>query len=126
MLTSYYAHYQGPAAISISRVQPAWYPFSQSYKPLAPGPWFKSVSQTEYIRRYHREILSFLRPQKVWDELHSLTPGTEPVLLCYETSHKFCHRHLVAQWFTYAGFPVTELGQVQETAEQLSLPGLFG
>ena len=38
MLTSYYAHFQGPAAISIYREQPAWYLFTKAYEPLASGP----------------------------------------------------------------------------------------
>lgn len=43
--------------------------------------------------------------------------------MCYEKSEDFCHRHLVAEWLTGAGFPVEEFREQEETQiwEQESL-----
>lgn len=46
---------------------------------------------------YGEQLLA-LDPHQVVDELHTLTAGADPILLCYETPSKFCHRRLVAQW----------------------------
>jgi uncharacterized protein (DUF488 family) len=46
-----------------------------------------------YIEEYYKQVLSKLNPEKVYEELdHS-------ILLCYEDSDEFCHRHIVAAWF---------------------------
>lgn len=46
-----------------------------------------------YVEQYYEQVLSNLDPEKVYKELdHS-------ILLCYEDSDKFCHRHIVAYWF---------------------------
>ena len=47
-----------------------------------------------YISEYYKQVLSKLDPEKILD----LIPK-EGILLCYEDSMKFCHRHLVAFWF---------------------------
>ncbi|MCY4527284.1 MAG: hypothetical protein OXB89_11840, partial [Anaerolineaceae bacterium] len=67
----------------------------------------------EYLPLYH-ERLAALDAQLVWDELHALVPGEEPVLLCFEepplTADHWCHRQIVAQWFREElGQEVTEL-----------------
>lgn len=115
MKTSYYARVKpGKSTICISRGMPKWATYKR-YFPLAPGPWFKSVSQEEYITKYFNEILSKLDPQKVWDELHELTEGEEPILLCYEAPDKFCHRRLVALWFEeYLKVQVPELSKAED------------
>lgn len=45
-----------------------------------------------YFTEYYRRVLSKLDPQDVYDQLDG------SVLLCYEKSHDFCHRHIVAAW----------------------------
>ena len=57
-----------------------------------------------------------LDPVKVWDDLHTLTGGNEPVLLCWEqprdlqTGKTYCHRRIVADWFERElGYKVEEL-----------------
>jgi len=53
MKVSSFFDYQGPGRISIARYAPRGTPAGfRVYKPLAPGPWFNSVSRTEYERRY--------------------------------------------------------------------------
>jgi hypothetical protein len=61
------------------------------------------VSEPEYRRRY-AEQLALLDPAAVWNELHALAGGDEPVLLCWErkadleANRVFCHRRIVAAW----------------------------
>jgi hypothetical protein len=102
MKTSSWQTYTGPGRIGISRGTPRRSPAGYKlYRPLAPGPWFNSVSHEEYEHRFF-EQLAQLDARKVWDELHKLTGGAEPVLLCFEkpplTKENWCHRRLVAAW----------------------------
>jgi hypothetical protein len=80
---------------------------------LAPGEWFKSVSETEYRRRFAAEVLKRLDPQETWDELHRLVEPSEPILLCWCRLHEpgmWCHRQIVAKFFYKTlGVEVTEL-----------------
>lgn len=46
-----------------------------------------------YINEFYNQILKKLDPKKVYDELDG------SILLCYEESNEFCHRHIVAAWF---------------------------
>jgi len=55
--------------------------------------------------------LSLLDPQQVVDELKALAGSEDIALVCYERPSDFCHRHLVANWLTQAGFPTEEFGQ---------------
>lgn len=49
-------------------------------------------------QRGYVELLGRLDPQEVWDDLHRLAGGAEPVLLCFERDRCDCHRGLVADW----------------------------
>lgn len=99
MRTAAWAAYSGPGRVSISRSAPRRAPAGyRVYRKLAPGPWFRSVSDDEYRRLFLAEILSPLDPQIVWDELHALAAPHEPVLLCWEAEPAGCHRRLVAAW----------------------------
>jgi uncharacterized protein YeaO (DUF488 family) len=114
MKTSYFSGYKGKGGISVARYNPRFIKNIVSCRKLAPGSWFNSVSEEEYIKRYFDEILSKLDPQKVWEELHKLAGDNEPVLLCYEKPSDFCHRHLIAEWF------YTELGEeVEEYSKKI-------
>jgi hypothetical protein len=95
----------GAGRISIARYAPRRYPEGYATYPLlAPGAWFKKVSEAEYRARY-ATILSSLDPQETWDQLHALAGAAEPILLCWERSRDcalgttYCHRHIVAAWF---------------------------
>jgi uncharacterized protein (DUF488 family) len=98
--TSYFAKYKEADGVSIALKSPEWFK-GESYKFLAPS-WsilwnFKSSGQTiadeqEYERRFRAEILSKLDPKVI-------AQGCDgKVLLCYEKSGYFCHRHIVANW----------------------------
>lgn len=69
-----------------------------------------------YVQEYWNQVLSKLDPDKVYRKLDY------SVLLCYEPSSEFCHRHIVAAWFEILlGVNVPELkadGYQVETSER--------
>lgn len=98
MKTSYYAKSaKNPNAVSIAVKAPDWYK-GREYKKLAPKYWFLKKYKEDgdklfYQERYYEEVLLKLDPQEVYNDL-----GPNAVLLCWEKSGEFCHRHLVAAW----------------------------
>jgi len=99
MKTSYFAKYKGENAISISLSTPSWFK-GTAYKKLAPS-WnllngYKNgdISKDQYISIYTATVLDKLDAKEVYDEL-----GENAVLMCWEKSSDFCHRHIVATWF---------------------------
>ena len=71
------------------------------YKKLSP-PWpivdalhKRTITHQQYAAIYQNQILSKLDPNEVYNEL-----GEDPILLCYEHSKQFCHRHLAAKWLS--------------------------
>lgn len=90
----------------------------RKYTKLNPGPWFNSVSPDRYLQLYNAEILAPLNPKKVVEELHELSNGKIPVILCWEPStpgEKWCHRGIVAAWlYDRLGMEVYEYGQERE------------
>ena len=114
MKTASFFTYTGPGRVSIARFAPRRTPAGyRVYKPLAPGPWFNSVTQDVYRELYFAQ-LALLEPAKVVKDLEALAAGAEPVLLCYErppfTPDNWCHRTMVSEWFkTTLGLDVPEL-----------------
>ena len=49
---------------------------------------------------FNKEVLDCLSAKQVYDDLERLSNGRDCVLLCYEKSSDFCHRHLVADWLS--------------------------
>ena len=75
----------------------------KEYKKIAPTQkilfdWKRFADKGRYIREYQKEVLSKLDKLKVYRELEELGQGKDVVLLCYEKSGDFCHRHLFAEW----------------------------
>lgn len=97
--TSYFAKYKGDNSISIALYKPKWFK-GESYLKLAPPSFllnrYKSgeISEEQYIEIYKGYVLSKLNPQEVYNDLDG------KVLLCYERSSDFCHRHIVAEWLS--------------------------
>lgn len=87
----------GPGRISIARYAPPKFRSLPRFPALAPGAWFKSVSQEEYVKRYIAQLAQ-LDAREVWDKLHALVAPHDPILLCWESALKFCHRRLAAEW----------------------------
>lgn len=99
MNTSYFAKSANhPNAVSIAGKAPNWYKGRQ-YKKLAPKYWFfkkyKEDLDEEFYKKQFNRILNKLDPLQVVKEL-----GEDAVLLCWEASGKFCHRHLIAEWLS--------------------------
>jgi len=115
MKTSSFFSYTGPGRISIARFAPRNTPAGfRIYKPLAPGPWFNSVSEEMYRELYFAQLAE-LDPAAVVAQLNELAAGAEPVLLCYEkppfTPTNWCHRTMVSEWLkTTLGLDVPEIG----------------
>jgi hypothetical protein len=110
LYTSYYAKSGGnPNAISISAKAPPFFK-GERYGKLAPT-WdllnaYKSgqVDERGYTEWYMRLLAERkLTPQQVVDELKD---GT--IMLCYEKSSDFCHRHIVAAWLQSGADVVVE------------------
>ena len=87
------------------------------YKKLGPKwSFFKIWKQTHdndyYTKHFNQEVLGVLNPDEVVKELNKFIRNypidTSIALVCYEKPEDFCHRHLVADWLTKAGYPVKE------------------
>ena len=46
-----------------------------------------------YMREFYTQVLKPLNPEEIYEKLDN------SILLCYEESNEFCHRHIVAAWF---------------------------
>lgn len=100
--------------VSIARYAPKEY-HGYEYKELAPTEkilrdYKKTQNVGMYISSYNQQVLSKKIADEVVADLLELTHNAKKiVLLCYEKPDNFCHRHIVAEWLTQAGYPVTEL-----------------
>jgi hypothetical protein len=134
MMTASFFTFTGPGRVSIARYAPKFTKAGyETFQPLEPGPWFRSVTREKYVELCHREALGRLDPRKTFDSLHELAHGAEPVLLCWEKppfeGDDFCHRRLVAEWFGETlGIDVPELvpppKQPKRGRSCLVLPGM--
>ena len=108
VFTGYFARvgaYQtlGLVPVGIAQGTPGFYQ-GLEYKRLAP-PWdlvrgYKNgtITQSEYTLRYRTTVLEPLGREQVLKDLETLGRGHDVVLMCWEGSLGFCHRHLVAEW----------------------------
>lgn len=104
MKTSCFFVHQGAGRISIARFAPRDTPPGfETFRLLAPGPWFNKVSKERYRELYFGEVLAALDPKDTFDRLCTIAQSAEPILLCWErpplTENNWCHRRLVAEWF---------------------------
>lgn len=112
MFTGYFAklkNYQNAnlTPISIAAKAPIWYK-GDEYKKLAPkwsfySEWKNGSHKGDndyYIKHFKEEVLDKLDPEQVLKELEGFSGVSEDniILLCYEKTGTFCHRHLVADW----------------------------
>lgn len=111
--TGYYAKLKkyeevGLIPISIAGKAPEFYKGVQ-YRKFAPSwdifsKWKNGeIDNFQYTERFNKEILGRLNKEEVKQFLNSFK--TDIILLCYEKSGDFCHRHIVADWIE------TELGK---------------
>jgi Protein of unknown function, DUF488 len=68
-----------------------------------------AINEVTFNEEYANQILKRLSPHKVVEDLYEMA-GDKPavVLLCYESSSKFCHRHLVRSWLKHYKFSINE------------------
>lgn len=104
--TGYYAKLKkyeeaGLTPISIAGKAPEFYKGIQ-FKKFAPS-WdifskWKSgeINNFQYTERFKSEVLDKLSKVEIKNFLDSFE--TDIILLCYEKSGDFCHRHIVADW----------------------------
>ena len=84
----------------------------EKFKPLMPKyDWWKEwhsrfegaldseESKKWYTKQYTKTVLSQLDALDIARQLKDLVHWQPTFILCYETPEKFCHRHLVADWF---------------------------
>jgi hypothetical protein len=73
------------------------------YPALAPRGYMLRFDKPRYCRHYFGRVLADLDPQRVWDELHEIADGTEPIICCYERApligDNWCHQSMAAAWF---------------------------
>lgn len=104
--TGYYAKLKqyinaGLTPVSIAGRAPEFYTGAQ-YKSLAPTyNIFKSwkngdITNEQYVERFKSEVLDKLDKDGFKRMVNSF--DTDIILLCYEKSGDFCHRHIVADW----------------------------
>ena len=113
--------------VSISIITPRWFG-GRTYVELAPRRGMLGLSSDEYRKEFSK-ILKMNSPMKVYKDLEIMVRNDRKVaiaLLCYESPEKFCHRHLVAEWFMEKlGIEVREFDYVPKieapVPEQLNL-----
>jgi len=123
--TSYYANYRNfplfRKQISISIYPPQGFKGEQ-YLPLAPTnsilKEYKNSKQDKeakehYTKRFKEEVLGKLDPKKVAKDLNN------SVLLCFEKTGDFCHRHIVADWLS----PYIEIKELEKEEKNIAVIG---
>lgn len=106
--TSYFAiNATHPQAKSISRWTPKWFK-GPSIPLLAPCAEileaYKSTGDKEHLYEAYLERLNEIGIERVRNVLRD-----GDILLCYEKSDDFCHRHVLAWFLTQHGVEVEEL-----------------
>lgn len=122
MYTGYFAKlkkYQeaGLVPVSIALKSPDWY-HGLEYKQLALNwdilsSWKSGEHKCDvdyYTKHFEDDVLDSIYFQKVLNELEELTKVKQDkiILLCYEKSSDFCHRHIVAEWLGKDGISCAE------------------
>ena len=119
--TSYFAQLRKIPAdivpISISLYSPKGYAGAE-YKKLAPtrsilNEWKREQNEQKYTMAFLK-MLNAYSPKFIYEELYNISGGKDCVLLCYEKTGCFCHRHIVAQWLRDAQYDIFEWSKNQE------------
>ena len=113
--TSYFAKFTGINGVSISRGAKWW--DGEKYIKLAPPAellaWWKFNSRGSakdlkekwgaFTKVYREQVLDKLDVHQVARELDG------KVLLCFEKTKDYCHRHIVRDWLNENGYECREL-----------------
>lgn len=92
--------------VRVSTSAPSWFPwYCEALPQLYPG-WelvngIKSgvITEKEYVEKY-KEKLTYISKEEILSTLKKISEDNfnkDVVLLCYENTEKFCHRHLIAE-----------------------------
>lgn len=114
--TGYFAHTKkyeslGYKCINIARIKPKWF-IGDSLLELAPSldllERYKSGTITE--EQYESEYLQHLERIDIHKLFDRFSEDAKLVLLCYEKSSSFCHRHILAKYLSKSwGMSISEL-----------------
>lgn len=66
------------------------------------------LTPENYAKAYKREVLDKITLKEVMSFFELVGNGNDIVLLCFEKSVDFCHRHILAEWFIEQGIQVDE------------------
>ena len=127
LFTSYFGRHRTPDKntlyLAITAYPPKWWS-GDVYSKVAPPKelvlYYKNSKarldqeelRKEYILYYKQAVLDKLSPADVYSELESMMMRRNKenvVLLCFETSNSFCHRHILSTWFRLNGLHCEEL-----------------
>ena len=76
--------------------------------------WRETGDNDYYVNQYKKEVLdnmdiiSMINFFDLMLKHKGLSKNTPIVFICYEKPENFCHRHLVAEYFTKNGYECTE------------------
>lgn len=115
MYTSYFGNRKNITnPIAITGEKPYWF-VGPHYPALGPKKsFFKDykagiIDEEGYIEQYMKLVLDPLSAEETYKDLID-TYGEDITLLCFEKPPKFCHRHIVVNWFeTELGIKIPEL-----------------
>lgn len=82
------ANYEGECFPSLAPGRDFWYVWHENIGKIP-----ELENNRYYIEKYYETVLSKLDPKETYEQLDN------SILLCYEDSNEFCHRHIVAAWF---------------------------
>lgn len=106
IFTSYFARLKKLEALGLFPIAICQYPPSfytgAVYKKVAPS-WkliqgMKDPKRREAAAEEYLRLIGKLDKESVVRELEFLSNGKDIVLLCFEKTGDFCHRHLLAEW----------------------------
>ena len=111
--TSYYGNYRNfgdlfPISIAL---YPSKFFKCFNLKDLAPTKEIFDLkdNQIEYTKKYN-QLLSNINAISLYEKINFFSKNKDVVLLCYEKPPKFCHRHIVSEWFkNELGIKIEEL-----------------
>lgn len=106
------ANYEGECFSSLAPGRDFWYIWHETIGKIP-----ELENNRYYIEKYYETVLSKLNPKETYDALDNA------ILLCYEDSNEFCHRHIVAAWFEiHLGVKVNDVKVNDLEIEVMKIP----
>lgn len=118
--TGYYAKMKkykeiGLVPVSIAYGTPLWYDGETCFEVAPPRKLLVkykegAINQNEYAKEY-KDFMKTVKWSEVIEKLYTISDrhdGADLVLVCFEKSGDFCHRHLLAEYLTKNGMKVEE------------------